>query len=181
MKNLKFTIITFYQFKKNPNVKKLQNLFKNFCTFHKIKGTILLAKEGINGTVAGLVKPIKFLELEIQKLGFTRLELKRSFYEFMPFNHLKVKIKNEIVTFNGLQLDVENYTGKHVVSGEWNTLIEDEKTIVIDVRNYYEGEIGKFENAIVLDVETSVELLPEIKKLLTNEPIRKNWNPCYKV
>ena len=81
----------------------------------KIKGTILLADEGINGTVAGLTKPIKLLELEIQKLGFTRLELKRSFYELMPFNRLKIKIKNEIVTFDGSQLDVENHSGKHVV------------------------------------------------------------------
>ena len=79
MKNLKFTIITFYQFKKNRNVERLQNLIKNFCSFHKIKGTILLAEEGINGTVAGLIRPIELLELEIQKIGFTRLELKKSF------------------------------------------------------------------------------------------------------
>ena len=74
MKNLKFTIITFYQFKKNSNVERLQNLLKNFCSFNKIKGTILLAEEGINGTVAGLIKPINLLELEIQKMGFTKLE-----------------------------------------------------------------------------------------------------------
>jgi len=148
MKNLKFTIITFYQFKKNRNVNKLQNLLKDFCTFHKIKGTILLAKEGINGTVAGLVKPISFFELEIQKLGFTRLESKRSFYEYMPFNRLKIKIKKEIVTFDGSQLDVENCTGKHVFSNEWNTLIEDKKTMVIDVRNNFEVKIGSFERSI---------------------------------
>ena len=148
MKNLKFTIITFYQFKKNSNVERLQNLLKNFCSFNKIKGTILLAEEGINGTVAGLIKPINLLELEIQKLGFTKLELKRSFYEFMPFNRLKIKIKNEIVTFDGSQLDVENYTGQHVVSSEWNALIEDEKTIVIDVRNNFEVEVGSFEGSI---------------------------------
>ena len=148
MKNLKFTIISFYQFKKNRNVNKLQNLLNSFCTFHKIKGTILLAKEGINGTVAGLFKPINFLELEIQNLGFTRLELKRSFYKYMPFNRLKVKIKKEIVTFDGSQLDVENCTGKHVVSSKWNTFIEDEKTMVIDVRNNFEVKIGPFERSI---------------------------------
>ena len=148
MKNLKFTIITFYQFKKNRNLEKLQNLLKDFCSFHKIKGTILLADEGINGTVAGLTKPIKLLELEIQKLGFTRLELKRSFYELMPFNRLKIKIKNEIVTFDGSQLDVENHSGKHVVFNEWNALIEDKKTLVIDVRNNFEVEIGSFERSI---------------------------------
>ena len=66
----------------------------------------------------------------------------------MPFNRLKIKIKNEIVTFDGSQLDVENYTGQHVVSSDWNALIEDEKTIVIDVRNNFEVEVGSFEGSI---------------------------------
>ena len=173
MKNLKFTIITFYQFKKNRNVEKLQNLLKNFCLFHKIKGTILLAEEGINGTVAGLVKPIKLLEFEIHKQGFTRLELKRSFYEFMPFNRLKVKIKKEIVTFGGSQLDFENYTGKHVISSEWNILIEDEKTIVIDVRNNFEVEVGSFEGSINPKTKNFSEFKKYIdKNLLKNKKQR---------
>lgn len=148
MKNLKFTIITFYQFNKNRNVNKLKKKLKDFCSFHKIKGTILLAEEGINGTVAGLMEPIRLLELEFAKLGFTRLELKRSTHEFMPFNRLKVKNKNEIVTFNSLQLDVENNKGKHVSSNEWNSLINDQETIVIDVRNNFEVEVGSFKGSI---------------------------------
>ena len=148
MKNLKFTIITFYQFKKNRDVERLKNLLEHFCSFHKIKGTILLAEEGINGTVAGLKEPIKILELKFSKLGFTKLELKRANHEFMPFNRLKVKIKNEIITFVGLQLDVENNMGKHVVSNEWNTLINEEETIMIDVRNNFEVEVGSFKGSI---------------------------------
>ena len=148
MKNLKFTIITFYQFKKNCNVQKLKNLLNHFCSFHKIKGTILLAKEGINGTVAGLMEPINVLEKEFLRLGFTRLELKKSTHEFMPFNRLKIKIKNEIVTFDGSQLDVENNKGKNVVSSEWNSLINEEETIVIDVRNNFEVEVGSFQGSI---------------------------------
>ena len=66
----------------------------------------------------------------------------------MPFNRLKIKIKNDIVTFDGSQLNVENHSGKHVVSNEWNALIEDKKTIVIDVRNNFEVEIGSFERSI---------------------------------
>ena len=173
MKNLKFTIITFYQFKKNTNVEKLQNLLKNFCSFNKIKGTILLAEEGINGTVAGLIKPINLLELEIQKLGFTKLELKRSFYEFMPFNRLKIKIKNEIVTFDGSQLDVENYTGQHVVSSEWNALIEDEKTIVIDVRNNFEVEVGSFEGSINPKTKNFSEFKQYVDKNLSENKNQK--------
>ena len=173
MKNLEFTIITFYQFKKNCNIEKLQNLLNNFCSFHKIKGTILLAEEGINGTVAGLVKPIKLLELEIHNQGFTRLELKRSFYEFMPFNRLKVKIKKEIVTFDGSQLDFENYIGKHVISSEWNTLIEDEKTIVIDVRNNFEIEVGSFEGAINPKTKNFSEFKKYIDKNLSKNKNQK--------
>jgi len=173
MKNLKFTIITFYQFKKNSNVERLQNLLKNFCSFNKIKGTILLAEEGINGTVAGLIKPINLLELEIQKLGFTKLELKRSFYEFMPFNRLKIKIKNEIVTFDGSQLDVENYTGQHVVSSEWNALIEDEKTILIDVRNNFEVEVGSFEGSINPKTKNFSEFKQYVDKNLSENKNQK--------
>ena len=173
MKNLKFTIITFYQFKKNSNVERLQNLLKNFCSFNKIKGTILLAEEGINGTVAGLIKPINLLELEIQKLGFTKLELKRSFYEFMPFNRLKIKIKNEIVTVDGSQLDVENYTGQHVVSSEWNALIEDEKTILIDVRNNFEVEVGSFEGSINPKTKNFSEFKQYVDKNLSENKNQK--------
>ena len=164
MKNLKFTIITFYQFKKNFDVEKLKNLLKYFCTFHKIKGTILLAKEGINGTVAGLMEPIRLLELEFLKLGFTRLELKRSKHESMPFNRLKVKIKNEIVTFVGLKLDVENDKGKYVVSREWNSLIKEEETTVIDVRNNFEVEIGSFKGSI----NPKTKNFSEFKKYVDN-------------
>ena len=154
-------------------MERLQNLLKNFCSFNKIKGTILLAEEGINGTVAGLIKPINLLETEIQKLGFTKLELKRSFYEFMPFNRLKIKIKNEIVTFDGSQLDVENYTGQHVVSSEWNALIEDEKTIVIDVRNNFEVEVGSFEGSINPKTKNFSEFKQYVDKNLSENKNQK--------
>ena len=173
MKNLKFTIISFYQFKKCHNLEKLQKLLKRFCSFHKIKGTILFAEEGINGTAAGLIKPIKLLELEIQKIGFTKLEIKRSFYTFMPFNRLKVKIKNEIVTFDGSQLDVEKYTGKHVLSSDWNALIEDKKTIVIDVRNNFEVKVGSFEGSINPKINKFSEFKKYVDKNLSKNGNRK--------
>ena len=148
MKNLNFTIITFYQFKHNSNVQKLQNLLTNFCSFHKIKGTILLAQEGINGTVAGLDKSIDFLESELVAFGFNKLELKTSTYDFMPFSRLKIKIKKEIVTFDSSFLDVENKTGKHISSSKWNSLLNDESIIFLDVRNNFEVEMGTFERSV---------------------------------
>ena len=65
MKNIKFTIITFYQFKKLKNIEKIQKSLKEFCSFHKIKGTIIIAEEGINGTVAGLSLPIDLLQKKL--------------------------------------------------------------------------------------------------------------------
>ena len=173
MKKLKFTIITFYQFKKNHNIKKIKNLLTHFCSFYKIKGSILLAQEGINGTVAGLDKPIKLLEQEFLILGFTRLELKRSIHEFMPFNRLKVKIKNEIVTFNGPDLDIANNRGKYVVSSEWNSLINEKKTIVIDVRNNFEVEIGSFKKSINPNTKNFSEFKKYVDKNLSKNKNQK--------
>ena len=148
MKNLQFTIITFYQFKKNLNIDKLQILLKELCSFYKIKGTILLANEGINGTLAGLADPINILEKDLKKAGYDNLEKKISFNNFMPFNRLKIKIKKEIVTFNDPNIDVENFKGKHVLYNDWNKLINNDDTVLIDVRNDFEIKVGTFKNSI---------------------------------
>ena len=148
MKNLKFTIITFYQFKKNTEFSKFRIILDQFCSFHKIKGTILLANEGINGTVAGLNEPINLFENELFKMGFANLEKKKSLHKFMPFNRLKIKNKKEIVTFDNSKLDIEKFSGKHVNSLEWNNLINDDKIILIDVRNEFEVKVGTFKGSI---------------------------------
>ena len=79
MKNIQFTIITFYEFKKIKKIDNLQILLKEFCSFHKIKGTIILASEGINGTLAGLSEPISLLQKKLIQLEFFKLEKKKSF------------------------------------------------------------------------------------------------------
>lgn len=148
MKNINFTIITFYQFKKVKMIHKVQKLLREFCTFHKIKGTIILAEEGINGTLAGLSDPISLLEKKLKELDFIKLEKKISYFDFMPFTRLKIKIKKEIVTFNETDLDVAKSTGKHVSSFKWNSLINEKETIVIDVRNDFEFQMGSFKRSI---------------------------------
>jgi len=173
MKNLKFTIITFYQFKKIKKINNLQILLKEFCSFHKIKGTIILAKEGINGTLAGLEKPIKLLQKKIIGLEFTKLEEKISFYDFMPFNRLKIKIKKEIVTFDKENLEIEQLTGKHVDSLNWNSLISDKETTVIDVRNNFEVQIGTFNGAINPNTKNFSEFKQYIKKNLKTQKKNK--------
>ena len=148
MNNIEFTIITFYQFKKINDLEILRKVLKDFCFFNKIKGSILLAEEGINGSVAGLSKSIELLEKKLQVLGFRKLDLKKSFYKYMPFNRLKIKVKKEIVTFDGNYYDVEHQTAKHIGSQKWNKLIRDENTLVLDVRNDFEYKMGTFKNSV---------------------------------
>jgi len=171
MKNIKFTIITFYQFKKIKKIDNLQILLKDFCSFNKIKGTIILAEEGINGTVAGFEGSIKLLHKKLIDLKFTKLDSKISFYKFMPFSRLKIKIKKEIVTFNEKNLNVEKLSGKHIKSSEWNNLIDDNETILIDVRNDFEVQVGSFKNSI----NPNTENFSEFKKYIKNNmQINKN-------
>ena len=148
MNNSNFTIITFYQFKRINEPVILKEELKQFCSFNKIRGTTIIAKEGINGTLAGFKGSIKiFISLIINK-GFTNLELKYSYYKFMPFNRLKVKSKKEIVTFRSKYLDPEYKKGKYINVNNWNALIKDKNTLVIDVRNDFEFKIGTFQGAV---------------------------------
>ena len=173
MKNLNFTIITFYQFKKVNNIINIKKLLREFCLFNKIKGTIILAEEGINGTVSGLNKPIDLLEKKLTNLKFLNLEKKKSFYNYMPFNRLKIKIKNEIVTFNEENLDVEKLSGKHINSSNWNDLINKKETILVDVRNDFEVQIGTFKDSINPNTKNFSEFKSYLKENLNT---KKNNN-----
>ena len=173
MKNLNFTIITFYQFKKNTNKHEFQIILKKFCSFHKIKGTILLADEGINGNIAGLFEAINLFKKKIHNLGFAKLEIKKSEFNFMPFNYLKIKIKNEIVTFGEKALDMEKFDGQYVDPINWNKLIAEKDTTVIDVRNIFEVQIGSFQGAINPNTKKFSEFKKFVKKSLDPDKNKK--------
>ena len=172
MKNLNFTIITFYQFKKIENIINIKKLLKEFCSFNKIKGTIILADEGINATLSGLNEPIDLLEKKLINLKFFNLEKKKSFNNYMPFNRLKIKIKKEIVTFNEEGLDVDKWSGKHIISSDWNDLINKKETILVDVRNNFEVQIGTFKNSI----NPNTKNFSEFKNYLKENLITKKNN-----
>jgi len=148
MNNSNFTIITFYEFKKNHNSDVLKEEIKSFCLFNKIRGTMIIAHEGINGTLAGFANAIHDFVILMNDKGFSNLELKYSYSKYMPFNRLKVKIKKEIVTFRSNIVDPENIKGKHIDVKKWNQLIKEKKSLVIDVRNNFEFKMGTFEGAI---------------------------------
>ena len=148
MNNNKFTIISFYQFRQLKNLLLLKKFFGKICFFQKLRGTILLAPEGINGALAGFNHSIKIFEKKIYSKGFSNLEFKYSYYKYMPFNRLKIKIKNEIITFSRMKLNVENNTATKVNPEDWNSLIKNKDTLVLDVRNEFEYEVGTFKHSL---------------------------------
>ena len=148
MNNNFFTIITFYQFKKISNKEELILKLKNFCKFNKIKGTLLVAEEGINGTIAGKNKSIDEFILLLNSLNFFDHNLKKSYSFFMPFQKIKVRPKKEIVTLRTKFSNPETISGKKINYLDWNNHIRDEETIIIDVRNEFEIKLGSFEKSI---------------------------------
>ena len=166
MKNNEFKIFSFYQFKKIFKPIKLKGFLKEFCQFNKLKGTILIAPEGINGTIGGLDSSIINLEKELVNLGFTSLEKKYSGSSFMPFYRLKIRHKKEIITFTKQILNVGKKTGNFVNSKDWNKIIGDKNYYVIDLRNDYESKIGTFKNAIKVNTKNFTDYKKYIKNNL---------------
>ena len=169
----KFTIITFYQFKKIEDIINIKNELVHFCKFNKIKGTIILAEEGINGTIAGLFESIKKFESHLLSLGFDNYNPKNSYSKFMPFFRLKVRNKKEIVTLRSKDVDPENITGKKIRPKEWNNLISDKETILIDVRNNFEVEMGTFKNSINPNTKSFTEFKSYLKNNLNKAKDKK--------
>jgi len=119
------------------------------CEAHGLKGTILLSNEGINGTIAGQPDGIDAIINVIRALpGCSELDVKYSGAEDMPFYRMKVRLKREIVTMGVGDIDAVDGTGEYVKPENWNDLISDPETVIIDTRNDYEVAVGSFKGAI---------------------------------
>lgn len=148
-------VAALYQFVKLPDYETLVPRFKTRCDELGIKGTLLLAEEGINGTVSGSRAAIEGLCAFLAADGrFNNLSYKESFYEEQPFYRMKVKLKKEIVTMGVNGIDPQKIVGTYVKPADWNALISDPDVVVIDTRNSYEYEIGTFERALDPKTET---------------------------
>ena len=148
-----FTVAAFYQFAALPDFAVLREPLRAFCADRGIKGTILLAGEGINGTVAGSDDAVSALVAELRDgalfAGRLRnLELKFSSASEMPFARMKVRLKREIVTLGDAQTDPLRAVGAYVDAADWNALICDPDVLVIDTRNAFEVALGTFEGAV---------------------------------
>jgi UPF0176 protein len=144
-----FKIAALYKFFSISKPELLQDKIRDHFKQLKIKGTILVGHEGINGTISGsdlsIDAAIDFLK---NINGCSKLDVKYSESDKDPFIRLKIKLKQEIVTIGDTSIDPNKIVGNYVSPDEWNLLIQDEDTIVIDTRNDYEYSIGTFKNAI---------------------------------
>ena len=146
---LPIRIAALYHFTRFRDPHALKPALLELCEAGGVKGTILLANEGINGTVAGSDEAVEAVLAHIRSLsGCAALEHKESRAETMPFLRLKVRIKREIVTMGQADLDFVDGVGTYVDPHDWNALISDPNTIVIDTRNDYEVGIGTFKGAV---------------------------------
>src|SRR5438105_4307828 len=145
-------VAAFYQFAALPDFRGLREPLRAICADLKLKGSVLLAHEGINGTLAGQADAIDALVEELQRgtlFGdrLDRLDLKFSQAAAMPFGRLKVRLKKEIVTLGDATADPTRQVGIYVEPTEWNTLIAAPDTLVIDTRNSFEVAMGTFTGA----------------------------------
>jgi UPF0176 protein len=146
---LPIKVAALYRFAPVEDVEECRAKLLNACNAAATKGTILVAYEGINGTIAGDKAGIESVINHIRAIpGFAELDVKYSFAEKMPFYRLKVRNKKEIVTMGVADIDPRREVGRYVDSQDWNALLADPDTIVIDTRNNYEVAIGSFEGAI---------------------------------
>ncbi len=147
--NCPIVVATMYKFVAIEDCTVLKEALINILQSHHIKGTILLAEEGLNGTVAGLTKGIEALfHFLHQDPRFADLQPKLSFLNKPPFKRAKVKVRREIVSLGVKGIEPAQQTGTHVAPKDWNALIRDPEVVVIDTRNQYECEIGTFEGAV---------------------------------
>tara|TARA_B100000767_G_scaffold248503_1_gene249452 strand:+ start:495 stop:1460 length:966 start_codon:yes stop_codon:yes gene_type:complete len=148
-----FLTTTFYHFIPLDNIKIFKTIIQDYCDNKSLKGTILLAQEGINGTISGKEGDIlgfhKFIKKD-QKFSdvFKDLEYKSSWSNENPFYRMKVRLKKEIVALGMPEVSPSIKVGKYVTPEDWNSLINDPEVILIDTRNNYEVDIGTFNNAL---------------------------------
>jgi len=150
-----YCVAALYHFAPLPDYAALREPLQNMCDMLELTGTLLLASEGINGTIAGTDTAIE------QILAFLRadtrlrdLEDKKSRAEDNPFYRMKVRLKKEIVTMGVDGIDPNKVVGTYVEPSDWNDLISDPDVVLIDTRNDYEVEIGTFKGALNPDTQT---------------------------
>jgi len=167
-------VCALYKFVELNDFEKLREPLLKIMVDNEIKGTLLLAREGINGTVAGnregIDQLIRWLHSDAR---LADIQIKESVGTAPPFYRSKVKLKKEIVTMGVDWVDPQNVVGRYVEPADWNALISDPDVVLIDTRNNYEIGIGKFKNAINPNTRTFREFPQYVAKNFSPERQKK--------
>lgn len=144
----KIRIAAFYKFVRLPDYRALRDPLLLVCRAADVRGTILLAEEGINATIAGECEGIASVLRHLRgDARFADLTVKESFHDQIPFQRLKVRLKREIVALKATDVNPLEQVGRYVEPEDWNRLIAQDDVIVIDARNEYEVQLGSFHGA----------------------------------
>ena len=163
-----------YKFVTLENFQSLRQPLHDVMETNQVRGTLLLANEGINGTIAGnrtgIDKVLTWLRTDNR---LADIDTKESFTDTLPFNRTKVKLKKEIVTLGIEGIDPKRVVGTYVEPADWNQLISDPEVILIDTRNDYEYQVGTFKNAINPNTESFREFPAYVSEHLDPEKHKK--------
>jgi len=174
MTNSQIVVCALYHFVRLDDYQSLQQPLLDVMLENRVKGTLLLANEGINGTIAGeragIDAVLKWLKFDPR---LKDLNHKESHDDTYPFYRSKVKLKKEIVTMGVEGIDPNRKVGTHVPASEWNALIADPEVLLIDTRNDYEVEIGSFQNAVNPNTNSFREFPEYVEKHLDPERHKK--------
>ncbi len=167
-----FYIFGFYKFNKLTALKKNRLILHDFFIKENIRGTIIISKEGLNGTISGKLKNLFNAKNKIKKLfkfvKFDSENLSKS--SFQPFHKAKVKIKKEVVPM-GISISHKKKRNNHIEPKNWNNLIKDKNTFVLDARKPFEYEVGSFKNSINPKVKNFREFPKYLNKLKKNKRV----------
>lgn len=181
LKKFKYKVAAFYNFISiiDEEILLIKEELTNLATNQKIKGTILLASEGVNGTICGTENAIvQFIETLEKLLKVSDINVKYSWSEKQAFRRFKARKKKEIVTIGLKQINPTKSVGKYIKAGEWNKFLEDPDSVVIDTRNEYEIKIGNFAGALNPQTSSFREFPAWVQKHL--KPLIKE-NPSLKI
>lgn len=167
-------VCALYKFVTLENYQALRQPIHNVMEKNHVRGTLLLANEGINGTIAGSRHAIDTVITWLKSdPRLAELECKESITGVMPFNRTRVKLKKEIVTMGIEGIDPKQVVGTYVNAQEWNSLIDDPEVLVIDTRNDYEFQVGTFKNAINPNTQSFREFPQYVKENLDSDKHKK--------
>lgn len=156
---LRHLTVALYKFVDLPDCEALREPLLSCCEANGVKGTLLLASEGINGTIAGPEAGVRAVLAHLRAAPrLASIQHKEAWADKPPFTRMKVRLKKEIVTLRVPGLDPNKTVGQYVKPQDWNALLADPDVLVIDTRNDYEVAIGTFKGAVNPDIKTFTQL-----------------------